>query len=72
MALIYRIGQAVVVAIAVGLLLLFLGIVLVGLKVDIAVQVGDFLKSYGFPIGVLAGLAFFFFGGAIRIGSPPA
>jgi len=63
--LIGRIVLAVIVAIVVGLLLVLLGGILVTLKVPIAVTIGDFFRDYGFVIGVLAGLWFFFGGGNV-------
>lgn len=57
-----RIILAVIVAIAVTLGCYLLGAILAALKVDIAVTVGDFLKTYGSVIGILAGLWFFFTG----------
>ena len=54
---------AVVVAVAVGLVLVgLLGPVLTTLKAPVAVSVGDFFVAYGWVIGVLAGLWFFFAG----------
>jgi hypothetical protein len=40
-----------------------LGAILVTLKVDIAVTIGEWLKQYGAVLGVLAGLWYFFTGG---------
>jgi hypothetical protein len=57
-----KIVLAVIVAIVVTLCCIFLGDVLVTLKVDIAVTVGQFLKAWGGVIGVLAGLWYFFAG----------
>ena len=51
-----RIIIGVVVAVAVTLLCYLLGDILGALKVNIAIQVGDFLKTYGSGIGILAGL----------------
>jgi hypothetical protein len=47
---------SVVVAVVVTLVCILLGAILIVLKVDIAVTVGNFLKSYGGVLGVLAGL----------------
>ena len=57
-----RIGIAVVLAVGVGLGCMLLGAIFTALKVDIAVQVGEFLKEWGFVIGVLVGLYHFFTG----------
>jgi hypothetical protein len=54
---------AVVVAVVVTLGCLLLGAILVTLKVDIAVTIGEWLKQYGAVLGVLAGLWYFFTGG---------
>ena len=64
--LVGRIVLAVIVAVVVTLACILLGTILVTLKVDIAVTVGDFLKSYGAVIGVLAGLWYFFTNGGLR------
>jgi hypothetical protein len=53
---------SVVVAVVVTLVCILLGAILIVLKVDIAVTVGNFLKSYGGVLGVLAGLWYFFTG----------
>lgn len=53
---------AVVIAVAVGLGCILLGGVLDSLKADIAVQIGDDLRTWGWVIGVLAGLWYFFTG----------
>jgi predicted homoserine dehydrogenase-like protein len=60
-----RIGLAVVVAVAVTLGCLLLGVIFVSLGVEVAVTVGNFLKSYAAAIGVLAGLYRFFVGGRV-------
>lgn len=57
-----RLVMAVVVAVAVTLGCFLLGAILVTLKVDVAVTVGNFLKTYGGVLGVLAGIAHFFSG----------
>lgn len=57
-----RIGIAVVVGVAVFLGCILLGILLVALKADFAVTVGNFLKSYASVIGLLAALYRFFTG----------
>lgn len=54
---------AVVVAVVVTLACYLVGAILLTLKVAIAVTVGDWLKSYGGVLGVLAGL-WHFFGGS--------
>jgi uncharacterized membrane protein YvlD (DUF360 family) len=59
--MIARIVLAVVVAIVVGLLLsALLGPILLTLGVPIATIVGDFFVRWGWALGVLAGLWFFF------------
>jgi hypothetical protein len=63
--MISRLGLAVVWAVAVTLGCLLLGIILVSLKVEVAVTVGDFLKAYAAVIGVLAGLYQFFVGNRV-------
>jgi hypothetical protein len=63
-SLIGRIVLAVIVAVIVGLLLVLLGAVLVTLNVPIAETVGKFLQTYGFAIGVLVGLWYFFTNGS--------
>lgn len=58
-----RIVLAVVVAIVTGLLLsALLGPILVAMAVPIAVLVGDFFVRWGWVLGILAGLWFFFAG----------
>lgn len=58
-----RIVLAVVVAVVVGLVLVsLLGPILVSLAVPIAVTVGEFFIKWGWALGVLAGLWFFFSG----------
>lgn len=57
-----RLVLAVVVAVVVTLGCYLLGAILVALKVDIAITIGNFLKSYGGVIGVLTGLWHFFTG----------
>ena len=53
---------AVVVGVVVTLACILLGAILVTLKVDLAVTVGEFLKVYGGVFGVLAALWHFFSG----------
>ncbi len=62
--MIARLVLAVVVAVVVGLVCLLAGAVLSGALggVPIAVVVGDFLTQWGWVLGVLAGLWFFFSG----------
>lgn len=48
--------SAVVVAVVVTLACLLLGTILVTLKVDVAITVGEWLESYAAVLGVLAGL----------------
>ena len=58
-----RVVLAVVVAIVVGLLCMYLlGPILVSLGVPIAVIVGEFFVKWGWTLGVLAGLWYFFSG----------
>lgn len=59
-----RIALAVVVAVVVTLGCLLLGAILAALTVQVAITIGDFLKSYSSVIGILAGLWFFFAGGS--------
>jgi len=59
-----RVIIAVVVAVVVTLACYLIGAILITLKVDIAVTIGDFLKQYGGVLGVLAGLWNFFGGGS--------
>lgn len=54
---------AVVVAIVVGLVCILIGKVLASINVPIATTVGGFLEQYGWALGVLAGLWYFFTGG---------
>lgn len=54
-----RLIQSVVVAVVVTLALALVGAILVTLKVDIAVTVGNWLKTYGGVLGVCAGIWFF-------------
>ncbi len=61
--MIQRLVLALVVAVVVGLGLILLGDVLVTLKVPIAVTIGGFLAEWGWVLGVLAGLWYFFRGG---------
>jgi uncharacterized membrane protein YvlD (DUF360 family) len=58
-----RLVLAVVVAVIVGLLLAYLlGPILVSLAIPIAVVVGEFFVKWGFALGVLAGIWYFFSG----------
>jgi hypothetical protein len=62
--LIGRIVVALVIAVVVGLVLSgLLGPVLTDLKVPIAETIGGFFTKYGWVLGVLAGLWYFFAGG---------
>ncbi len=65
--LIGRLVLAVVVAVVVTLACVLLGSIFGALKVDIATTVGDFLKTYGAVLGVLAVLWYFFVNGGIRV-----
>lgn len=60
--MISRVVLALVVAIVVGLLCILLGSVLVSLSVPIAATIGGFLVQWGWVLGVLAGLWYFFRG----------
>jgi hypothetical protein len=51
---------AVVIAVLVTLGCILLGAILAGLNVLIATIIGDFLKTYGAILGVLAGFWFYF------------
>lgn len=57
-----RVVVAVVIGVVVTLACVLIGSVLVSLKVDVAVTVGDFLRSYSGVIGVLAAIWHFFSG----------
>lgn len=61
--MIARLVLAVVVAMVVGLGCILLGSILAGLGVPIAKTVGGFLTQWGWVLGVLAGLWYFFSGG---------
>ena len=61
-----RIVQAVIVAAVVGfLLVVILGPVLAMLQVPIAVFLGGVLVQWGWAIGIVCGLWFFFSGGTL-------
>lgn len=62
MVMIKQIGLAIVVGVIVFLGCVLLGGLLVALKVDFAVTVGNFLKSYAGVIGLLAALYHYFTG----------
>jgi uncharacterized membrane protein YvlD (DUF360 family) len=65
-----RIVQAILIAVVVGLVCILLGGILVTLKVPIAVTVGGFMEEWGWVIGVVFGLWFYFGGGAFpKIGA---
>ena len=57
-----RIILAVIVFIGITLGCILLGDILVSINLGVAVTVGNFLKSYGAGIGILAGLWYFFKG----------
>ena len=61
--MIAKLALAVVVAVVVTLGCFLLGGILDALKVQVAITIGDFLKSYGSVIGILAGIWYFFAGG---------
>lgn len=60
-----RVVLAIVIAVFVGVILLLLGDVLDTLKAPLATAVGGWLKDWGWVLGVLAGLWFFFSGGSV-------
>ena len=63
--MITRIVQAVIVAVVVGFcLVVLLGPVLELLKVPIAVFIGNVFINWGWAMGIVAGLWFFFSGGS--------
>lgn len=61
--MITRIVLAVIVAVIVGLVCMLLGSILSTLGVPIADAVGSWLSRWGWTLGVLAGLWYFFTGG---------
>ncbi len=62
--MIARVVLAVVIAVVVGIVLTaLLGPILDTLKVPIATTIGEFFVAWGFVIGVLCGLWYFFSGG---------
>lgn len=61
--MIARLVLAVVVAVVTGLACILVGGILASLGVPIAETVGDFLVTWGWVLGVLAGLWYFFAGG---------
>lgn len=66
--MIARIVLAVVIAVVVGIVLTaLLGPVLVSVHVPIAETIGRFFEDWGFVIGVLAGLWYFFAGGSFNL-----
>lgn len=67
--MISRIVLAVIVAIVVGLVCILLGGILGTLHIDILSSVGGFLEKYGWALGVLAGLWYFFAGGNLFPGT---
>ena len=64
--MISKLVLSVVVAVVVTLGCILLGAILVTLKVDVAVTIGNFLKNYGAVIGVLSGLWYFFAGRLLK------
>ncbi len=60
--MIRKLVLALVVAVAVTIGLLLLGAILVTLKVDIAITIGNFFKQWGSVIGILAGIWYMFSG----------
>jgi hypothetical protein len=67
--MIARVVLSVVVAVVVGLLLVLLGHILDTITVPIAVTIGDFCIQWGFVLGVLAGIWYFFSRSASHPGS---
>ena len=68
--MISRLVLALVVAIVTGLVCILLGSILASLGVPIATTIGDFLTRWGWVIGILAGLWFFFTGGTLNFRGP--
>ncbi len=64
--LIPKLFLAVVVAVVVTLVCYLGGAILASLGVPIAVTIGNWLKSYGSILGVLAGIWYFFSGGSFN------
>jgi hypothetical protein len=60
--MVQRVIIAVLVAVIVALVLPLLGSILIDLKADIAVTIGQFLKGNATVIGLIAGLWYFFTG----------
>lgn len=71
--MIARLVLALVVAIVVGLMLVgLLGPILISLHVPIAETIGGFFVAYGWVVGILFGLWFYFAGGTLfSRGVPP-
>ncbi len=63
--MIQKLILSVVVAVVVTLACILLGDILHALTVSVAVTVGDFLKTYGAVLGILAGLWYFFTGATL-------
>ena len=61
--MIQKIVIAILVAVIVGLLCIFLGTVLGSINAPITEAIAGFLKTWGWAIGVIAGLWYFFAGG---------
>lgn len=59
-----RLVLAVVVAVVVGLVCLLVGGLLGTINVPVAHTVGGFLQTWGWVLGLLAGLWYFFGGGS--------
>lgn len=62
--MIARLALAVVVAVVVGLVCLLLGALLADIKIPFVATIGDFLRSWGWVLGLLAGIWYFFGGGS--------
>ncbi len=60
-----RLVLAVVVGVVVALVAILVGGLLADLKIDFAVTIGGWLRSYGAALGLLAALWYFFTNGGI-------
>lgn len=61
-----RLVKAVVVAVVVTIASLLLGAILKSLTVQIAITIGDWLRTYSSILGILSGLWYFFTEGTWR------
>ncbi len=62
--MIVRLILAAVVMVVVGLVCILLGSVLATLKVPVLTTIGGFLEAWGWVLGFLAGVWYFFAGGS--------